>query len=228
VTAAGADAMVALEGVTRIYPRRTGPVRALEAIDLTIARGEFVCITGPSGSGKSTLLHLLGLLDTPTAGRYRLDGEDVAGLDDAARTARRNRKLGFVFQAFHLVPHLTVAENVELPLVYANVARPTRAVRAAVALDQVGLARRATHRPAELSGGEQQRAAVARALVGRPALLLADEPTGNLDETAADALLDVFREIHRGGTTVVTVTHNARVAAAASRGYTIRDGRLVA
>jgi putative ABC transport system ATP-binding protein len=220
--------MVTLRGISRVYPRRANAVYALEAIDLEIAAGEFLCITGPSGSGKSTLLHLLGLLDTPTAGRYQLDGEDVAGLDDSARALRRNRKIGFVFQAFHLVPHLTVAENVELPLVYGGVPPEARFSRAAAALAQVGLRERATHRPAELSGGEQQRAAVARALVGRPALLLADEPTGNLDDASAAALLDVFHDIHRSGTTVITVTHNSRVAAAASRHVELRQGRMVA
>jgi putative ABC transport system ATP-binding protein len=220
--------MVSLRGIARVYPRRDAPVRALDAIDLDIAPGELACITGPSGSGKSTLLHLLGLLDTPSAGRYRLDGEDVAGLDDAARAVRRNRKIGFVFQAFHLVPHLTVAENVELPLVYARVPSEARFSRAAAALSDVGLRARATHHPAELSGGEQQRAAVARALVGGPAMLLADEPTGNLDDASAAVLLEIFRGIHRAGTTVVIVTHNARVAAATERRIELRQGRLVA
>jgi putative ABC transport system ATP-binding protein len=220
-------ATVALEDVRHVYRSGPSPVYALEAIDLEIGSGEFVCITGASGSGKSTLLHLLGLLDTPTAGRYHLDGEDVAGLDDVARAMRRNRKIGFVFQAFHLVPHLTVAENVMLPLVYGGVAPTERAARAATALEAVGLGRRSGHRPAELSGGEQQRAAVARALIGRPALLLADEPTGNLDDDSATGLLDLFRAVHDAGTTVVTVTHNARVAAAASRRYELREGRVV-
>jgi putative ABC transport system ATP-binding protein len=220
--------MVSLRGIERVYPRREAAVRALDAIDLDVAEGELACITGPSGSGKSTLLHLLGLLDTPSAGRYRLDGEDVAGLDDAARTLRRNRKIGFVFQAFHLVPHLTVAENVELPLVYAGVPPEARFSRAAAALSQVGLRARASHHPTELSGGEQQRAAVARALVAGPAMLLADEPTGNLDDVSAAALLDIFRGIHRAGTTVIIVTHNARVAAAAERRIELCQGRLVA
>jgi putative ABC transport system ATP-binding protein len=220
--------MVTLRGISRVYPRHPAPVYALEAIDLEIAAGEFLCITGPSGSGKSTLLHVLGLLDTPTAGRYRLDGEDVAGLDDAERARRRNRKIGFVFQAFHLVPHLTIVENVELPLVYGGVPPEARFSRATAALAQVGLRERATHRATELSGGEQQRAAVARALVGRPGLLLADEPTGNLDDASAAALLDVFHAIHRSGTTVITVTHNARVAAAAGRHVELRQGRMVA
>jgi putative ABC transport system ATP-binding protein len=221
-------ATVSLRGIARVYPRPQGPVCALDGIDLDIAEGELACITGPSGSGKSTLLHLLGLLDTPSAGRYQLDGEDVAGLDDTARAVRRNRKIGFVFQAFHLVPHLTVAENVELPLVYAGVPPEARFSRAAAALAEVGLRERSTHHPMELSGGEQQRAAVARALVGRPAMLLADEPTGNLDDASAAGLLDVFRAIHRAGTTVVIVTHNARVAAAAQRRIELHQGRLVA
>jgi putative ABC transport system ATP-binding protein len=225
---AEAPVMVSLRGIARVYPRRDAPVHALHSIDLDLSEGELACITGPSGSGKSTLLHLLGLLDTPSAGRYQLDGEDVAGLDDTGRALRRNRKIGFVFQAFHLVPHLTVAENVELPLVYAGVPREARFSRAAAALSQVGLRERATHQPSELSGGEQQRAAVARALVGCPAMLLADEPTGNLDDASAAALLDIFRAIHRAGTTVIIVTHNTRVAAAAERRIELRQGRLVA
>ena len=217
----------ALKGIERHYPRREGTVTALEAIDLEIQHGEMLALTGPSGSGKSTLLHVLGLLDTPTAGRYRLDGEDVSTLEDDARAARRNRKIGFVFQAFHLVPHLTLEENVALPLVYGGVDEDGRSPRAATALRQVGLDHRLTHRPDELSGGEQQRAAIARALIYEPPLLLADEPTGNLDEASAEGVLELMRTIHSLGTTVVLVTHNPRVAAMAERTLEIRHGRFV-
>jgi putative ABC transport system ATP-binding protein len=219
---------IRLEEISRVYSRHDGTVRALECVSLAIERGELVSLTGASGSGKSTLLHILGLLDTPSSGSYVLDGEDVAGLDDATRAARRNRSVGFVFQAFHLIPHLTIRENVELPLVYRGADAATRCTRVAVALEDVGLERRGSHLPDELSGGEQQRAAIARALVQEPALLLADEPTGNLDEVAAAGVLDAFRRIHAAGTTVVLVTHNPRVAAIAARRHEMHAGRLVA
>jgi len=216
-----------LRGVERRYDRRDGEVTALDAVDLDIARGELLALTGPSGSGKSTLLHVLGLLDTPTAGQYWLDGEDVSSLEDDDRSARRNEKIGFVFQAFHLVPHLTLQENVALPLVYRGVAENERRTRAAAALCQVGVGHRLEHLPDEVSGGEQQRAAIARALVHEPPLLLADEPTGNLDEQSAESVLELVRSIHDGGTTIVLVTHNPRVAALAERVREIRHGRLV-
>ncbi len=216
-----------LERIERRYTRRDGAVTALDAVDLEIARGEMLALMGPSGSGKSTLLHVLGLLDTPTAGRYRLDGEDVSRLDDDSRSTRRNEKIGFVFQAFHLVPHLTLQENASLPLVYRGVHEDERRDRAATALRKVGLDHRLTHLPDEVSGGEQQRAAIARALIHEPPLLLADEPTGNLDETSAESILDLVRSIHQGGTTVVLVTHNPHVAAMAERTQEIRDGRLL-
>ncbi len=218
-------ALVELQGISRFYARPDGVVRALEGLSLDVERGDLVAVTGPSGSGKSTLLHVLGLLDTPSAGRYRLDGTDVSDLDDEARARLRNRRIGMVFQAFQLVPHLTVRENVELPLGYRGVARPERAARAGRALERVGLASRLAHRPDELSGGEQQRAAIARALVAEPDLLLADEPTGNLDEQSTQGILSLFREVHRSGTTIVVVTHNPRVAAFAERTVLMRDGR---
>ncbi len=216
----------ALEGIERRYERDDGTVVALDGIDLAIARGEWVALTGPSGSGKSTLLHVLGLLDTPTAGLYRLDGEDVSTLDDDARARRRNLKIGFVFQAFHLVPHLTVRENAALPLTYLGRDEHDRHRRAAAALERVGLGHRLDHRPGELSGGEQQRAAIARAVIHEPDLLLADEPTGNLDEASTDGVLDLFRSIHRDGTTIALVTHDLRVAAMADRTHEILHGRL--
>ncbi|HSD10047.1 MAG TPA: ABC transporter ATP-binding protein [Candidatus Binatia bacterium] len=218
--------LLSLQGVSRIYPRDGGDVRALNAVELAIDRGEFVAVTGRSGSGKSTLLHVLGLLDTPTAGRYELAGVDVSALGDIERARLRNRKIGLVFQAFQLVPHLTVAENVELPLVYGGLDAPLRIARYRAALERVGLAHRLTHLPDELSGGEQQRTAIARALVADPDVLLADEPTGNLDEAATSGVLDVFRDAHRAGTTVVVVTHNERVAARADRRYEMAAGRL--
>jgi putative ABC transport system ATP-binding protein len=219
-------ALVKLDAVSRTYPRDDGDVRALDGVALVIERGEFVAVTGPSGSGKSTLLHVLGLLDRPTEGRYELDGSDVSGLDDRARARVRNRRIGLVFQAFQLVPHLTVAENVELPLVYRGAAPRQRIRVVRSILERVGLTHRSSHLPDELSGGEQQRTAIARALVAEPDLLLADEPTGNLDEGATGGVLAVFGEIHRSGTTVVVVTHNARVAAHAERCYAMSAGRL--
>jgi putative ABC transport system ATP-binding protein len=218
--------LLSLQGVSRTYPREDGDVHALEGVALTIRRGEFVAVTGPSGSGKSTLLHVLSLLDTPTAGRYELDGVDVSGLGDTQRARLRNQRIGVVFQAFQLVPHLTVAENVELPLVYRRLDRKLRFARSREALERVGLGQRLTHLPDELSGGEQQRAAIARALAAEPDVLLADEPTGNLDEAATDGVLGLFRDAHRAGTTVVVVTHNARVAARADRRYEMSAGRL--
>jgi putative ABC transport system ATP-binding protein len=218
--------LLSLQGVSRTYPREDGEVRALDAVMLTIQRGEFVAVTGPSGSGKSTLLHVLSLLDTPSAGRYELDGVDVSVLGDTQRARLRNQRIGLVFQAFQLVPHLTVAENVELPLVYRGLDRKLRVARSRTALERVGLGRRLTHLPDELSGGEQQRTAIARALVADPDVLLADEPTGNLDEAATDGVLCLFRDAHRTGTTVVVVTHNARVASQADRRYEMSAGRL--
>jgi len=222
------EALISLEGVSRLYPRAEGPVCALDRVTLRVAAGELLALTGPSGSGKSTLLHILGLLDVPTGGRYLLAGDDVSQLDDAARAWRRNRKVGFVFQGFHLVPHLTVTENVAMPLAYRGVPEAEREDRARAGLARVGLGDRLRHLPDELSGGEKQRAAIARALVGEPALVLADEPTGNLDEAAADGILDLFREIHARGTTVIVVTHNPRVAAVATRSLALHEGRLAA
>jgi putative ABC transport system ATP-binding protein len=218
--------LVTLASVSRWYERACGSVRALDRIDWSVARGEFVAVTGPSGSGKSTLLHILALLDRPSGGEYRLDGEDVARLADGERARLRNRRIGLVFQAFQLVSHLSVVENVELPLAYRGVAPAERRRRAERALERVVLLDRREHLPDELSGGEQQRTAIARALIGEPDLLLADEPTGNLDEVATHGVLELFREIHRSGATVVVVTHNRRVAATAERIHEMSEGRL--
>ncbi len=218
--------MIELTAVTRSYAMGGSEVRALAGVDLTVAGGEFVAITGPSGSGKSSLLNLLGCLDRPSSGHYRLDGEAVATLDDERVSDLRSRKIGFVFQSFFLLPRLTVLENVLLPLRYARAADPGAAGRARQLLERVGLSDRLGHRPNELSGGQQQRAAIARALIRKPRLLLADEPTGNLDSKSTADVLKLFEELHGEGQTIVLVTHDADVAARAPRHVRLRDGRI--
>ena len=219
--------MIELTGVGRTYRRPGGePVEALRDVSLRIDRGEFVAIVGTSGSGKSTLMNVLGLLDRPDAGRYRLDGEDVSGLDPDRQARTRNRRIGFVFQAFHLMPRASALENVELPLLYSD--RAEIGGLGARALESVGLADRISHRPSELSGGQQQRVAIARALVNDPDLLLADEPTGNLDAASAAEVLDVFGALSRAGRTIVLVTHDKAVAARCGRVARIEGGRIVA
>ncbi len=218
--------MIVLEDVTRVYPRQGGgTVEALAGISLEIARGEMLAVVGSSGSGKSTLLSVLGLLDQPTAGAYRLDGQDVAGLgaDELARL--RNRKLGFVFQAFRLLPRTSALENVELPLLYSTRTGTRQLAREALA--SVGLADRAQHRPSELSGGQQQRVAIARALVNDPELLLADEPTGNLDSRSALEIVAILQGLNRAGRTIVLVTHDAQLAAHCRRIARLEAGRIV-
>jgi putative ABC transport system ATP-binding protein len=218
--------MISLQGVERRYVMSGQTVRALDGVDLHVGRGEFVAITGASGSGKSTLLNILGCLDHPDAGSYRLDGVDVAGLDDEATSELRNRRVGFVFQSFHLLPRLTVLENVLLPLRFCAQPDPGAEARAAALLQRVGLGDRTGHRPNQLSGGQMQRAAIARALVMQPALLLADEPTGNLDSKSAADVMGLIRELHEGGQTVVLVTHDPDIAANAPRQVRLRDGRI--
>jgi len=220
--------MIELDRVQKAYRGRSGDVQAVAGVSLAIAPGEFVAVTGPSGSGKSTLLHLMGGLDAPTAGTVRIDGVVLAALSDDALTVFRRRKVGFVFQAFNLLPTHSVEENVALPLELD--AQPTREVRARVerALDLVGLTPRRRHRPDELSGGEMQRAAIARALVVEPVVLLADEPTGNLDSETGAHVLDALAAVNQRGCTVVLVTHEAAAAARAHRVVRLRDGRLVA
>jgi putative ABC transport system ATP-binding protein len=219
--------LVRLERATRTYDAGDLRVAALAEIDLTIDAGELVAITGASGSGKSTALNILGTLDRPSSGRYFLDGEPVEGLDDTELARIRNRKIGFVFQGFHLLERSTALENVELPMIYAGISPRERRRRAEAALDRVGLAARMHHRPGQLSGGQQQRVAIARSVVNSPLLLLADEPTGALDSATTQEVLELFSELNRQGTTVVIVTHDPNVAAHTRRVITFRDGHVV-
>jgi putative ABC transport system ATP-binding protein len=222
----GATPIIELTDVHKTYATGAAEVLALRGVSLAIHPGEYVAIMGPSGSGKSTLMHILGCLDVPTAGTYRLAGTDVSGMSEVELAQVRNQRIGFVFQQFNLLPSMTALRNVELPMCYAGVGRADRQVRALAALDRVGLADRVEHRPGELSGGQQQRVAVARSLVTDPALLLADEPTGNLDSRSTDDLLSLFEELHAAGRTIVLITHENTVADAAGRVVRIRDGQL--
>jgi putative ABC transport system ATP-binding protein len=220
--------LIEARGLTKVYRLGRVDVRALNGVDVDLQAGEFVAIVGPSGSGKSTLMHILGCLDTPTSGEYHLDGEDIGTLRGQRLARVRNRKVGFVFQTFNLMPRMTVEENVALPLKYRGGLRPAeRRERARALLERLGLGERIGHRPDELSGGERQRVAIARALVGEPAILMADEPTGNLDSHAGGEVLKTFAELHRAGHTIVLVTHDASIAARADRTIQIADGRVV-
>lgn len=221
-------AIIEARDLVREYPMGKGVVRALDGVDLDVARGEFVALVGASGSGKSTLLSVLGCLDPLASGRYRLDGEDVSRLSPSDLADVRNRKIGFVFQSFHLLDSMRADENVALPLRYAGVPKAERTARAREVLARVGLHDRVDHRPSELSGGQRQRVAIARALVTSPALLLADEPTGNLDRASGEAVLALIDELHQEGRTIVLVTHDEAVAARADRRVRIADGRIVA
>ncbi|MGH9012251.1 MAG: ABC transporter ATP-binding protein [Acidimicrobiia bacterium] len=218
--------VVELRGISRTFDRDP-PVHALRGVDLTIWPGEWLAIVGPSGSGKSTLLNVVGLLDRQTEGTYRLDGVDVNDLDDLARAGLRGRRIGFVFQAFHLLPHRTVLENVMLAELYVGAPRKGRRERALEALERVGLGDRAAFLPTRLSGGQRQRAAIARALMAEPNLLLCDEPTGNLDSKSADNVLGILGQLTHGGLTLVVITHDEHVAAQADRRVRIIDGQLV-
>jgi putative ABC transport system ATP-binding protein len=219
--------VIELEDVHKVYRAGAIAVHALRGVSLEISAGEYVAIMGPSGSGKSTLMHILGCLDVVTSGSYRLAGQEVGNLTEGQLAEVRNRRIGFVFQQFNLLPSLPAWRNVELPLAYGGVGRHERRIRAMATLARVGLEERAQHRPGELSGGQQQRVAVARAVVTDPDLILADEPTGNLDSESAADVLSLFDELHKSGRTVVLITHEAEVAAAASRVIHIRDGRIV-
>jgi putative ABC transport system ATP-binding protein len=223
---AGSPHLIELEGVRKSYPMGETRVEALAGVSLCIDRGEYVAIMGPSGSGKSTLMQLLGCLDTPSSGSYRLDGTPVDTLDDDALSALRNRKIAFVFQAFNLIPQLTVLENVALPLYYRDTPRAESETRAASLLASVGLAHRVGHRPNELSGGECQRVAIARALVTDPEVILADEPTGNLDSRTGREVMEILGGLNQRGTTIVMVTHDPSKAKQAERLIQMRDGRI--
>ncbi|HZH04957.1 MAG TPA: ABC transporter ATP-binding protein [Myxococcaceae bacterium] len=221
------EPLIALEGVRKRYTLGDSTVHALRGVTLDIARGEFVAIMGASGSGKSTLMNVLGCLDKPTEGHYRLAGREVSRLDRDALARVRNRTLGFVFQSFNLLSRTSALENVELPLVYSGVPRRERRERAAAALERVGLGERMDHAPNQLSGGQQQRVAIARALVNRPQLVLGDEPTGNLDSRTSIEVLALFQELGRSGITVVLVTHEPDIAQYAARVLKVRDGRVI-
>jgi len=218
--------IVEARGLVKFFPMRAGPVTALNDVSLRVEAGDYVAIAGPSGCGKSTLLHLLGCVETPTAGSLYFDGRDVAALPDSERSRLRLLGIGFVFQRFFLLPMLTAWENVELPQAEAGVAARPRRRRTAELLDYVGLSARAQHRPAQLSGGEMQRVAIARALANRPRLLLADEPTGELDAATGEQIADLLDRVNADGNSLVVVTHNAGLAARATRRITMRDGRL--
>ncbi len=219
--------LIVAEELSRHYLVGDEVVRALDGVSFAIERGEFVAVIGQSGSGKSTLMNLVGCLDTPTSGTYRLAGADVQGLADDALADLRNREIGFVFQTFQLLPRASALANVELPLVYRGLPRRERRLRAERALDAVGLANRMHHRPNELSGGQRQRVAIARALVGEPSLLLADEPTGNLDSATGEEIVRLFDDLHRRGHTILLVTHEPRLASRCPRAIRLSDGRVV-
>jgi len=219
--------LIRLDGIKKVFLTDEVETHALSEVHLEIKPGEFLAIAGPSGCGKTTLLSLLGLLDTPSGGEYFLDGEPVANLTPSQRARIRNRQIGFIFQAFNLIGDLTVAENVELPLTYRGMDGAERRKRVQEALERVGMSHRMKHYPSQLSGGQQQRVAVARAVAGDPLLLLADEPTGNLDSTNGEAVMELIHELHRGGATICMVTHDPRYAATADRAVHLFDGRIV-
>jgi putative ABC transport system ATP-binding protein len=219
-------ALVELRNVSKIYRLGEEEIRALDDVSLDINVGEFISIIGPSGSGKSTLMHILGCLDSPTQGTIQLDGVMIQNASPREQAAIRNRKIGFVFQFFNLLPKLNVVQNVELPMIYSGISTKERRERAMATLESVGLANRAKHRPSQLSGGQQQRAAIARALVNNPRLVFADEPTGNLDSHTGEAILQLFRKLSEQGRTIVLVTHDPEIAAVTPRRIEIRDGKI--
>jgi putative ABC transport system ATP-binding protein len=220
------DVVIRIEGITKKYLMGKTTVHALRGVDLLIRRNEYLAVMGPSGSGKSTLMNMLGCLDAPTSGRYEFNGRDVANMEDDEFAAIRNREIGFVFQTFNLLPRSTSLQNVELPLVYAGVPAAERRQRATEALRSVGLADRLHHKPNELSGGQRQRVAIARALVNRPSIILADEPTGNLDSQTGQEIMALFENLHEMGNTIIVVTHEETIARHARRLVRLRDGRV--
>ena len=221
------EPIISLHEVTKVYKAGSSSFTALHEVTLRVERGEFVAITGPSGCGKSTLLQILGCLDRCTGGAYRLEGRDVSKADNDELATIRLKHIGFVFQAFHLLPRLSIVDNVELPLIYADMSRKRRKELAVQALMRVGMGHRLEHNPLQLSGGERQRVAIARALVNEPRLILADEPTGNLDSNRGAEILSLFHELHRSGKTVVMVTHDASIADSTERIIRVKDGRVV-
>ncbi len=226
MTAPG-ETLINLESIKKVFMTDELETHALADIHLTVAKGEFVSISGPSGCGKTTLLSILGLLDTPSSGKYTLAGHSVESLTPSERARVRNRQIGFIFQAFNLIGDLTVYENVELPLTYRGMPSAERNTRVTQALERVGMAHRIKHYPSQLSGGQQQRVAVARAVAGDPAILLADEPTGNLDSSNGEAVMELLRELHQGGATIIIVTHDPRYAKWADREIRLFDGKVV-
>ncbi|AVI51408.1 macrolide ABC transporter ATP-binding protein [Pukyongia salina] len=220
------DYVIKIRGIRRDFPLGQEVVKVLMGIDLDIERGEYVALMGPSGSGKSTLMNILGCLDTPTAGTYELNGKDVSNMTDDELAEIRNTEIGFVFQTFNLLPRTTALENVALPMIYAGASKSQRKLRAEEVLSDVGLADRMDHKPNQLSGGQRQRVAVGRALVNKPSIILADEPTGNLDSKTSDEIMNLFDEIHRNGNTVIIVTHEEDIAAHAHRIIRLRDGMV--
>lgn len=222
------SALVEIKDVCKIYNPGENEVRALDHVNVTIREGEFVAIIGQSGSGKSTLMNMLGCLDVPTSGLYRLHGHDVSQLDDDELSDIRNREIGFIFQGFNLIPNLTALENVELPLIYRGVGKANRMKLSEQALEKVGLGHRMDHKPSEMSGGQQQRVAIARAIAQAPPIILADEPTGNLDSHSTQEIMGILTELHKDGRTVILITHDNEIAAKAKRVIKIKDGRVEA
>lgn len=222
----GKKEIIRINGVKRVYKLGNQPVNALDGVDLTIRENEYVAIMGPSGSGKSTIMNILGCLDTPTEGTYILNGTDVSNMDDANLANIRNREIGFVFQSFNLLPRYTALENVALPLIYAGYTKDERDKMARQALDKVGLGERMMHKPSELSGGQRQRVAIARALINNPSIILADEPTGNLDSSTTADIMNLFEQLYNNGNTLIVVTHEEEIALRARRIIRLRDGKI--
>ncbi len=221
------DTLIEVKNLMKIYNPGENEVRALNDVSLQISRGEFVAVIGQSGSGKSTFMNMLGCLDVPTSGSYYLNGKDVAGLSDDELSEIRNREIGFIFQGFNLIPNLTALENVELPLIYRNVPAAKRNEMAVASLKKVGLENRMDHKPSEMSGGQQQRVAIARALAAAPPVILADEPTGNLDSASSKEIMQILKNLHEEGRTVILITHDNKIAASAKRVIRIMDGKIV-